>query len=403
MIKVKTMIKLPTHFERFFSLEAAGGVMLLISTGLALLWANSPWRMVYEALLHLPVGFQVGSISFFYSLHHWVNDALMVIFFFVAGLEIKRELVVGELSSPKKAALPIFAALGGMIVPAICYLMFNLQSDTQVGWGIPMATDIAFAIGILSLMSKKVPLSLKVFLLSLAIVDDLGAVLVIAFFYSHEIIGRFLAFASVVLFLIYCAKKAGIQNLLFYIISGVGLWFFVLKSGVHATVAGVVLGLMAPVENSSHTNAQQLIEILHPYVIWVIMPVFAFFNAGVVFSGSFSIGDFLSHPVSMGILMGLVIGKPVGILLFSLLGVRLKLAVYPSDAHWLQLAGVGCLAGIGFTMSLFISHLSFDSSELEIYSKLSILIASVLAMVLGFFILIIGSSFLSDERNREVA
>lgn len=430
----KVVKKLITPFDNFFSLEASPGIILLFFAGLALFWANSPWSDFYYKLLHHPLGFHIGSLSLSFSLHHWVNDALMVIFFFVVGLEIKREMSVGELATPKKAALPIFAALGGMVVPALLYLSFNPKGPTQVGWGIPMATDIAFALGVLSLMSKRVPFSLKVFLLALAIVDDLGAVLVIAFFYSQNIASLFLAFAGLMILIIFCARKVGIRNIMFYVFCGVGLWFFVLKSGVHATVAGVILGLMCPAKNKSnkslnweqnikelsnslpsyksakqlvhsihalHTPAHRLIKELHPYVTWVIMPVFAFFNAGVSFESHFSWTEFMSHPVSLGILLGLFLGKPIGILLFSFLSIRLKWAVYPSDFNWKTLTGVGFLAGIGFTMALFISHLSFESQpELATYSKLSILLASLLAMLIGLAFIASSKKLSSSPKNK---
>ena len=427
--------KLLTPFERFFSLQASAGLVLLFFALLALVWANSPWSGIYHKILHYPLGFHFGEFSLSYSLHHWVNDALMVIFFFVVGLEIKRELSIGELATPKKAALPLFAALGGMLVPALLYLVFNLHSDAKVGWAIPMATDIAFAVGILSLMSKRVPLSLKIFLLALAIVDDLGAVLVIAFFYSQEIIGKFLAFACLTIFIIFCAKKVGIRGIVFYVFCGVCLWFFVLKSGVHSTVAGVILGLMCPSRwimdrkqrlegvrdislsvpsykktkkmigliRSLHTPTHRLIEDLHPYVTWIIMPVFAFFNAGVEFESGLSFMSFISHPVSLGILFGLLLGKPIGIVLFSFLAVRLKLAVWPSGFNWKNLIGVGFLAGIGFTMALFISHLSFESQhELAVYSKLSIFLASLLAMLVGLaFLLFFCKNAVAEDEERK--
>jgi len=423
--------KLITPFERFFALQASAGIVLLCSALFALLWANSPWSGVYYKILHYPLGIHIGKFSLSYSLHHWVNDALMVIFFFVVGLEIKREMSIGELATPKQAALPIFAAMGGMLVPALFYLAFNSEGPTQVGWGIPMATDIAFAVGILSLVSGKVPFSLKVFLLALAIVDDLGAVLVIAFFYSRNISGNFLAFAGLIVFIIFCARKVGIRNIAFYVFCGIILWFFVLKSGVHSTVAGVILGLMCPsqwitnrqetLENirklslsapsyktikkiahlmrSLHTPTHRLIEDLHPYVTWIIMPVFAFFNAGVKFESGFSFVEFGFHPVSLGIFFGLLLGKPIGILLFSLLVVHLKLAVWPSGFNWKKLTGVGFLAGIGFTMALFISHLSFDAHpELAVYSKISILLASLLAMLIGLIFLLFSGNFAPEKK-----
>lgn len=421
-----------TPFERFFAMQASTGIVLLLSAIIALLWANSPWADTYLNILKYPVGFTVGEFSLSFSLHHWVNDALMVIFFFVVGLEIKRELTIGELSTPKKAALPIFAALGGMIFPALFFLFFNMNHATHVGWGIPMATDIAFAVGILSLMSKKVPFSLKVFLLALAIVDDLGAVLVIAFFYSKHIASHFLAFSGLTVFIIFCAKKVGIKNLSFYVLSGICLWFFILKSGVHSTVAGVILGLMCPAhfiinrkqkwENiknlsdsvpsykeakklitkirSFYTPTHSLIENLHPYVTWIIMPVFAFFNAGVSFQSQFSFTELTTNAVSLGILFGLFLGKPIGILVFSFLAVRLKLADWPEGFNLKKLIGVGFLAGIGFTMALFISHLSFGNQpELEVYSKTSILLASFLAMIVGLSFLYFSGNFEKDKQN----
>ena len=430
----KLVKKIITPFEKFFSLQASAGIVLLISGVAALFLANSPWSQLYETITHYPLGLHFGDFSMSYSLQHWINDALMVIFFFVVGLEIKRELNDGELASPKKAALPIFAALGGMLVPALIYLFFNSTEVTYIGWGIPMATDIAFAIGVLSLASKKVPLSLKVFLLALAIVDDLGAVLIIAFFYSQEIAPQFFAFAGLTVFLIYFAKKTGITHLLFYIVAGVFLWFFILKSGVHPTIAGVILGLLSPSQRAHHPeqilaaiknlsnaspsykNSQtitqlsqslyspthRLIEILHPYVNWFIMPVFAFFNAGVKFESGFSTMELLNHPVSIGIILGLVLGKPIGILLFSYLAVRCKLADWPTGFNWARLTGVSFLAGIGFTMALFISHLSFDSlPEVNTYSKISILIASVIAMLIGLLILLLTKNVDTNKEERK--
>ena len=427
-------------FEKFFNQEASAGVFLLLSAGLALIWANSSWSDIYESILHYPLGIQWGDIFFVFSLHHWVNDALMAIFFFVVGLEIKRELSIGELSTPKKAAFPIFAALGGMLVPALFYLIFNLgNSNTYMGWGIPMATDIAFAVGVLSLLSKRVPFSLKIFLLALAIVDDLGAVLVIAFFYSQEIIGQFLAYAGLTVFIIFCIIKIGLQNRFIYLFLGICLWLFVLKSGVHATVAGVIMGFMFPARripnkeqilinmqeqlqqqkqmdpsykntkeiiasaHSLHSPTQHLIEKLHPYVTWLIMPVFAFFNAGIQFKSGFSFSEFFTHPVSLGVMFGLFIGKPVGIVLFSFLALRLKIAVWPSGFSWLRLIGIGFLAGIGFTMALFISHLSFGSQpELNIYSKLGILLASILAMLTGLLFLFFSTRTPVESNNSTV-
>ena len=366
--------------------EAASGVLLLLSALIALIWANSPWDKVYQEILHYPVGFSLGDEAISFSLHHFVNDGLMAIFFFVVGLEIKKELVVGELSTPKKALFPLFAAIGGMFVPALFYLAFNGEgSPGRMGWGIPMATDIAFAIGVLSLLSKRIPHVLKVFLMALAIVDDLGAVLVIAFFYSQAISSQFLAFTGLAVFIIFCVRKMGFHNNFLYFFLGCCLWFIVLKSGVHATVAGVIMGLMTPAGGP----AESLIKRWHPYTIWLIMPVFAFFNAGVHLKSGFSFSEFLYHPVSVGVFLGLLLGKPLGILLFSYLARFFNLSDWPAGFSWVRLTGIGFLAGIGFTMSLFISHLSFFEShpELSVYSKLGILLASLLAMIAGLLIL----------------
>ena len=430
MLKSTQIIKkLVSPLEKFFHKEASAGIFLLIAALLALVWANSPYSELYQKILHKPLGVYIGKFSLSFSLHHFVNDALMAIFFFVVGLEIKRELSVGELSSPKKASLPIFAALGGMLVPALCYFVFNPEGPAKAGWGIPMATDIAFAVGVLSLLSKRAPFSLKVFLLALAIVDDLGAVLVIAVFYSKEIYAGFLALSGLTIFIIFCAGKLGVRNMAFYVFAGVFLWFFVLKSGVHSTVAGVILGFMCPARNREQATwegisalsapksyksskklsqkirflyppAHRLIADLHPYVAWLIMPLFAFFNAGVEFKSGFSFAEFSSHPVSLGILFGLLLGKPIGILLFCFLAVRLKLAVYPSGFNRRRLVGVSFLAGIGFTMALFISHLAFNGQiELAVYSKLSILIASLLALLTGLVILLCSGDFSREQKE----
>lgn len=421
--------------ESFFAMETASGILLMITTIVAMIWANSPFYHSYEMMLELPVGIKLGGIDVTKSLHHWVNDGIMVIFFFVVGLEIKRELIVGELSSPRKAALPMFAALGGMIAPALIYTFFNHSGIGASGWGIPMATDIAFAVGILTLMSRKVPLSLKIFLLALAIVDDLGAVLVIALFYTSEIMASALGVAAAAIFATLFIKYAGIRKLMIYWVLGVIVWFAVLKSGVHATVAGVILGLMTPVSpfynlktipdkfrqlvdrissgiSSANTQYTQLsnetfhdiesleeivvesrspldrlIHMLHPWVSYAIMPLFALFNAGVHISGDFTISSFVSQPIALGVIFGLVIGKPVGVLLFSWLAVKFNLAQLPSGVTWFHMTAVGFLAGIGFTMALFVGHLALKVPEVEIYSKLGILVASVISGIIGVILL----------------
>ncbi|MCB0407973.1 MAG: Na+/H+ antiporter NhaA [Bdellovibrionales bacterium] len=424
-----------TPIESFFAMETASGVLLMITTIFALIWANSPYYHYYEMMVDLPVGVKLGGIEIIKSLHHWVNDGIMVIFFFVVGLEIKRELIVGELSSPKKAALPMFAAVGGMVIPALIYASLNHDGIGKTGWGIPMATDIAFAVGILTLMNRKVPMALKVFLLALAIVDDLGAVLVIALFYTSEIVGSALAIAAAGIFATLFMKYAGIRKFLIYWVLGIIVWFAVLKSGVHATVAGVILGLMTPVApfynlkripekfrqlvdringgidqaNKEYTKLDdvtfhsleeleevviesrspldRLIHLLHPWVSYVIMPLFALFNAGVHISGDFSLDIFLSQPIALGVIFGLFIGKPVGVLLASWIAIKLKMAQLPTGVTWYHMVAVGCLAGIGFTMALFVGHLALKVPEVEIYSKLGILVASLFSGVVGVVLL----------------
>jgi len=373
----------------------------------------------------------VGGIGLNYSLHHWINDGLMVIFFFVVGLEIKRELLVGELSSAKKAALPIAAALGGMIFPALIYTMFNLGSEGASGWGIPMATDIAFVVGILALLGNRVPLALKIFILALAIVDDLGAVLVIAIFYTSNISLTSLMIAGGLIVLLIAMNRLGVRNLLVYTFVGIALWLAFLKSGVHATVAGVLLAFTIPVSSRINTmkfkketeslikdfdnagehgddvltNSERLTIVdqienncekiltplqrfehgLHPWVSFFIMPVFALANAGVAVSDE--LGSALTHPVSIGIILGLFIGKQIGIFGFSYLAVKLKLASEPEGVSWKKIYAASVLAGIGFTMSLFIANLAFSSEELLNISKVGILTGSLLSGIVGFIIL----------------
>lgn len=378
--------KLIKFTKEFLRTESASGVVLAFCAVIAMLWANSAGAETYFAILHFKI--------FNFSIQHWINDALMVVFFFVVGMEIKRELVAGELSSRQKAALPIAAALGGMIVPAFIYFFFNPEGEALRGWGIPMATDIAFALGVLSLFGRRVPLSLKIFLLALAIVDDLGAVLVIAFFYTSEIRWLALAAAAVVFVLVYAAQKNRISNYWVYLILGILAWAGVLLSGVHATVAGVLLGLMTPLNfpNGSEDSVKrswsplnELVHALHPWVSFFIMPIFGLANAGIALAGV-DLSNLISHPVHQGVALGLLVGKPIGILLLCWLSTRLKLSALSSDLRWSQLFGVACLGGVGFTMSLFISSLAL-SPELEIFSKTGILFGSMCAAVIGAIIL----------------
>ena len=409
--------------QKFAHLESSSGILLIIATLVAMTWANSPWAESYLHLQHLDVGLSIGSFAISKTLHHWVNDGLMVIFFFVVGMEIKRELVVGELSSPKKAALPIFAAIGGMIVPAAFYAFFNATDpNTSHGWAIPMATDIAFAVGVLVLLGKRVPVTLMVFLLALAIVDDLGAVIVIAAFYTETVVAQALGWALVGLALISFLKFAGVRPRVVYFVISVGVWFAVLKSGVHATVAGVVLGFLTPIkplvpistlqqvgtallkdpntENfdkleflvyESQSPVDYLIDLLHPWVNFAIMPIFALMNAGIPLKG-IELGPVIQHPITIGVLLGLAIGKPVGIFLCSWLAVKFKLATLPKGVNWAQIFGVGALGGIGFTMALFIGHLSFKQPEFEVFSKVGILSGSTLAAIIGAGVLLLVGS-----------
>ena len=408
--------------ERFLALQASSGIILLGSAILALIFANTSFREVYEALCHYPIALSLGDFTLEMTLQHWVNDGLMVIFFFVVGLEIKRELIQGSLSSRKEAFLPFISALGGMVVPALIYIAFNGSEESIVGWGIPMATDIAFAIGVLAFVSKNVPFSLKIFLLTLATIDDLGAVLVIASFYSSNLSGFWISLSGLLVFFIFCLRQLRVQSSFIYLLLGVCLWFFILKSGIHATIAGVILGLMTPVRpltsRKSDMNrdlnelinekqlttyhlervkkklrdfqspAQLLIDRLHSFVGFVVMPVFAFVNSGLHFHNGFSFSEFSLNPVFKGIFLGLFLGKPAGVFLFAWAAVRLKWTQWPAQVRPMHILGIGCLAGIGFTMALFISSLSLNYDVmLANYSKVGIFCASLLSGVAGFTIL----------------
>lgn len=423
--------KLTFPIQEFLHQQASGGILLIIATVIALAWANSPFAESYHHLWHTYIKIDIGGVGLNYSLHHWINDGLMVIFFFVVGLEIKRELLVGELSTAKKAVLPIAAALGGMIFPAIIYTVFNLGSESASGWGIPMATDIAFVVGILALLGNRVPLALKIFILALAIVDDLGAVLVIAIFYTSNISLTSLMIAGGLIVLLIALNRLGVRNLLVYTFVGIALWLAFLKSGVHATVAGVLLAFTIPVSSRINTkkfknetenllknfdnagehgedvltNSERLSIVdkienncekiltplqrfehgLHPWVSFFIMPVFALANAGVAVSEE--LGSALTHSVSIGIILGLFLGKQIGIFSFSYLAVKLKLASEPEGVSWKKIYAASVLAGIGFTMSLFIANLAFNSPELLNISKVGILTGSLLSGIVGFIIL----------------
>jgi NhaA family Na+:H+ antiporter len=376
-------------FEEFFAYEAAGGIVLIVNTILALLWVNSPFAHSYEEILSHPVTIGLGDFSLTEPVHLWINDGLMAIFFFVVGMEIKREILVGELNSLKKSALPVAAALGGMVMPAVIYLSFNAGGAGASGWGIPMATDIAFAIGALSLLGRAMPRALAVFLTALAIVDDLGAVLVIAVFYTAQISWNALASAGVILLLLFVANRAGVRYIWFYLILGIGLWLAFLKSGVHATIAGVLLGITIPLNSRggvSESPLHKLEHALHPWVAFAIMPVFALANAGVELKWD-NFGEVLADPVTLGIIAGLFIGKQAGITAFSYLTVRLGLAALPDRVTWKHVYGAGILGGIGFTMSLFIASLAFKNGGLLATAKTAIIIGSLISGIAGIVIL----------------
>lgn len=390
-IPARIVKRLLSPLQRFAAIEASSGLLLLGVTAIALIWANSPWKETYHHLIELPISLTVGEWSLRHSLHHWVNDGLMVIFFFLVGMEIKREMVQGELSTLKKSALPMVAALGGMIVPATIYAFLNHNSPTHHGWGIPMATDIAFAVGVLALFSKRVPFALKVFLLALAIVDDLGAVLVIAIFYTADLSSHALAAAAGLTGLVVFLQIARVKAFWVYWVIGAGVWLCVLKSGVHATVAGVVLGLLTPLNVIDKEDKQSpleiLVESLHGWVSFGIMPVFAFVNAGVSLT-DVSIANLVTAPLSLGIILGLWLGKPIGIFALSWIACRLGIAELPRGVKWKHILAAGAIAGIGFTMALFIASLAGFDPHLTTYSKIGILLGSALSAIMGAILLL---------------
>lgn len=388
-------------FEEFFKLEAASGIMLLLFAIIALVWANSPLASQYQRVLdyHVTVGF--GSLALSKSLLHWINDGLMAVFFLSVGMEIKRELVIGELKSLKQAALPIGAAVGGMIVPAAIYACFNYGTPNISGWGIPMATDIAFALGALSLLGKKrAPRGLAIFLAALAIVDDLGAVLVIALFYTGQISWIALLVAGGILTALILANRMGSDSVFLFLVLGFFLWLALLKSGVHATVAGVLLGMTIPVRSGSGSGGRPMLErlehALQPWVAFAIMPVFALANAGIALdTGSFR--EAVNSPVSLGIFFGLFLGKQIGIFGAVHLLLRSKLATLPRQATMRQMYGVSLLGGIGFTMSMFITNLAFGSNGVLEIAKLGIILASLLSAIAGLVILNVKVEEVRDQ------
>ena len=416
--------------QNFVHEQASSGIVLLVAAVVAMLWANSPWSDTYFDFWHTEIALEVGAFHISNDLGHWINDGIMVVFFFVVGLEIKRELIVGELSSLRQATLPMIAAVGGMVVPALIYTAFNFNSEGSVGWGIPMATDIAFALGILALLGTRVPLALKAFLVAVAIFDDIGAVLVIAVFYTEEISVLSLLIGTGLFGLLVAFNRVGIRHPLPYVIVGFFLWFAFLQSGVHATIAGILLASTIPARVDTDADEflesgreimdgyreagnlggrvhieqgrqdalqhmekalaqvwmplQRLEHTLHPWIAFVIVPLFALSNAGVTIGSDFS--AHLFDPVSLGIILGLVVGKQVGITFAAWLAVKLDWGALPEGVSWPQMYAVGWLAGIGFTMSLFISRLAFDDGALLDVSKIGILTASIISGLVGYIL-----------------
>ena len=419
--------------ESFFKNEASSSILLLLSSLAAIVWANSFFAPAYEKLLHIPITLGLGTHEITKTLVHWINDGLMTFFIFVVGLEIKREILVGELSSRKNALLPVVGALGGMLVPGAIYLGFNHGTPTEHGWGIPMATDIAFALGAIAVFGKKLPVGLRVFLSAFAIADDLGAVVIIALFYTKGIVWHYLAVCILFIIGLAIANLLWIRWTLIYALLGLGIWVAVLGSGVHPTVAGFVVALFIPARgkydtdrfvtrvkeimdefqceeqscgysillDKGHLNAVNALEMachdvetplqrlersLHPWIAFALLPIFAFANAGLSLMGM-SFIDLVNQPLTMGITLGLFIGKPLGIATFSFLAVKTGMAVLPAEVRWSQVLGASMLGGIGFTMSLFVSGLSFSSPDMINYSKLGILMGSILSALAGLMFL----------------
>lgn len=385
-------------FRNFLRSSNAGGTLLFFAVIISLIVANSSFAQPLQQLLDRQLGFQNESIHLKYSILLWINDGLMAIFFLMVGLEIKREIVEGELSSPKKASLPILCALGGAVVPALVYLSLNAGSETASGWGIPMATDIAFALAVISLLGNKVPASLKIFLAALAIVDDLIAILVIAFFYSSGIETTYLGYAAIALAVLIAMNRLNIQNPYLYLIPGVFVWYFVHHSGIHATIAGVLVALTIPTNDTDiESPLERLEHALVKPVNLLIIPIFAFANTNITLESSMVQG--LTSSLGLGISLGLLLGKPIGILLTAFLCQKLKLSTLPENSAWRHILGVGLLAGIGFTMSIFIALLSFESVIHIAEAKLAILLTSLLAGVVGYLVLRSGKNWNAISRT----
>jgi NhaA family Na+:H+ antiporter len=425
------LARLMRPFEDFFKNQASGGIILLATTILALVLANSPLSDLYHHFWETELAIGGDSFGLKQSLHHWINDGLMAVFFFVVGLEIKREFLAGELASKRKAALPIAAALGGMVVPALIFASINMGTTDLRGWGIPMATDIAFALGIIALLGDRIPRSLAIFLTALAIVDDLGAVVVIAIFYTGDLSFSALGIVLACFITLMIGNRLGFQHPNFYALVGLVLWIALLKSGIHASIAGVLIGATIPVrakhphdefiakserlferyrqseaipgpfhndqrlgtllalEHVTHdamSPLQRMEHEMHPWIIYGVMPIFALANAGISLSTA-ELTAAISHPITIGVTMGLLIGKPLGIFLFSWLAIKLKFCDLPTGSRWSDVIGVGILAGIGFTMSIFITNLAYSDMSRIANAKVGIFAASILAGIIGYILL----------------
>lgn len=378
--------RITNMFREFLENKKAGGIILILCTAVSMIIANSSFGDGYIHFWHSVIGFNFGSIDLNYSVEFWINDGLMVIFFLLVGLEIERELYVGELSELKNAMLPVFAAAGGMLVPALLHFSFNAGTDTQSGIGIPMATDIAFALGVLSLLGSRIPVSVKIFLTALAIIDDLGAIIIIALFYTKGFSFTYFILSVTVFLLLLLIRKLNVMKLIYYIIPGILMWYFMLKSGVHPTITGVLLAFAIPFKNKNGESPSVKLEhsLIKP-VSFLILPLFALANTGIIFSDGWYSGIFSNN--SLGIITGLVIGKPAGILLFSFLAIRTGLGNLPSDIDFRHITGAGILAGIGFTMSIFITLLAFTDAEVMVNSKIAVLLASLISGTVGFLFL----------------
>ena len=382
--------KFSNLFKAFFDSEKVAGLILVICTIISLIIANSYLGEDYIHFMHQKVDLSFANVSLNYSVEHWVNDGLMAIFFLMVGLEVERELYVGELADFKKAILPLAAAVGGILMPALVHFALNKGTATQAGFAIPMATDIAFALGILALAGNKVPTAVKVFLTALAIIDDIGAILVIAFFYTNNVLFTYLLIAGGILCALFVLNRLRVRNLIFYILPGIVMWYCFLKSGVHATIAGVLLAFVIPFHKDDDKNVSyHLQHFLHKPVAFFILPIFALVNTAILVP--LNIMGSLSSPNSIGIILGLTIGKLAGIFSMPFILVKARLATLQEGITWKNLCGIGCLGGIGFTMSMFISNLAFADAGLVSGSKLSILIASTIAAIAGLL------TFLSNK------